>query len=145
MKNYQFIVVCSIILWISIETNGQYFSASEGVTVGRIGRRSSYLSNLFKEKSENPASSSSQNQNNLADMTMAVSDPAKFSENARHTLRTFLSRFHAKRLNDLGLIGFANKGDLQNEQEFENRRLQEDETAMREYLIRYLVNDYLNN
>lgn len=87
-------------------SNAQYFSVSDGGTVGRIGRRS---------------------------------DPS--------TLKKILShRVNDKRVNDLGKLSLSDDEEQGKILHHSNEANKEDiDRYYREYLLRLLVNEYLNN
>lgn len=122
------VLVSSLVLvCIAAQVNAQYFSASDGATVGRIGRET----------------------------VLANRQQAKSSPKSSDTLKKLLSgRYysHVKRMNDLGMLNFDDEQSLNSQFQSsesssssseQNRR--DDINQLREYLLRHLLNDYLNN
>lgn len=124
MKSFLLVLVSTLLLsWIASEANAQYFSASDGATVGRIGRRSDPSTSQHHVKS---------------------------SQQASETLKKILSNgrysSHAKRSNDLGLLNFDDESSLAvqpSDSESEQIHLRED--RLKEYLLKFLISEYLNN
>ena len=122
MKSFLLVLVSSLLLaLIASQVNAQYFSASDGATVGRIGRET------------------------------AKQQQAKSSQRS-DTLRKLLSgRYfsHVKRMNDLGMLNFDDESSLSSQiqsSESSGEQNRRDEiNQLREYLLRHLLNDYLNN
>ena len=126
MKSFMLVLVSSLLLsLIASQVNAQYFSASDGATVGRIGRETA-LSNRQQAKS---------------------------SPKSSDTLKKLLSgRYssHVKRMNDLGMLNFDDEqllnSQFQSSESSSSEQNRRDEiNQLREYLLRHLLNDYLNN
>lgn len=113
MKQLQVLVVSVVVMLIAIEaTSGQYFSAPDGATVGRIGKRTN-LMNLLKDKPN-------RNNNKLA--------------NDSQLLRKIMS-------NNSQRMSADDATEQMDSEEAELTRRIDDE-LFKEILIRYLIANY---
>lgn len=102
---------------LSAELNAQYFSASDGITVGRLGKRS-YLYNLLRV-----------NPSKQHEIDFASNNPNEYHQIDKLSSRRFFGKF-VKRPND-----FENQSNEDNNDS--SKISTDDENLLKEFLAKY--------